>query len=169
MSTIEVKFDDKEIKQMLNAITVSLGGDMSGLMKNIGIYVVDETKKRFDDQKDPDGQPWEPLKPETLKAKKTNKILIEQGKTHGLQASINYTAAKQSVTIGANKDYAAIHQFGGVIKPRKKKALSWVGHGGKRFIAKNITIPARPYMGINKENETVIMDIILAYMESKGV
>lgn len=179
MSTIEIKFDDKEVRQLLNHAMQSLGGDMTGLMRNIGEYVTQDTQERFDRQRDPDGNMWKPLKPSTLARKKTNKILVEQGRTHGLQASINYRASKTSVSIGTNKVYAAIHQFGGktsahIIKPKRGKALRWVGAGGRVFFAKQINhpgsvIPARPFLGINKENVQEITEIIKDWMKFKGI
>jgi len=49
------------------------------------------------------------------------------------------------VVVGTNKIYAAIHEFGGVIKPRTAKLLSWV-QNGVRIFATSVTIPARPYL-----------------------
>jgi phage gpG-like protein len=46
---------------------------------------------------------------------------------------------------GANLKYAAIHQYGGVIKPKVKKALSFKV-GGSFITVKKVTIPARPYI-----------------------
>lgn len=42
--------------------------------------------------------------------------------------------------------YAKIHEFGGVITPRTKKYLSWIGEDGKRVFTKKSVIPARPYL-----------------------
>lgn len=47
--------------------------------------------------------------------------------------------------------YARIHQFGGVIKPKGAKRLSWIGSdGGRRFAAK-VTIPARPFYPVTSD------------------
>ena len=47
--------------------------------------------------------------------------------------------------IGTNLVYAAIHEFGGVITPKKAKALSFE-IGGELIFAKSVHIPARPYL-----------------------
>jgi phage gpG-like protein len=44
---------------------------------------------------------------------------------------------------------AAVHQFGATIRPRVKKMLSWINGSGQRVFAKQVTIPARPYIGVN--------------------
>jgi phage gpG-like protein len=58
--------------------------------------------------------------------------------------------------------YARIHEFGGVIVPRRKRVLAWVWEGprpqtpaewrrarqeGRAAYALRVTIPARPYLG----------------------
>lgn len=42
--------------------------------------------------------------------------------------------------------YVNIHEFGGVIYPKRAKALSWIGDDGRRHFAKRVYIPARPYI-----------------------
>ncbi len=62
-----------------------------------------------------------------------------------LLSSIRITALDaKSVTIGTDRKYAAIHQLGGVIRPKKGKALVFT-IGGRTIFAKKVTIPARPF------------------------
>ena len=87
----------------------------------------------------------------TMLAQVGRKILT--GATRNLR-SIIYRAASDSVTIGTtppSKDYAAIHQFGG-------KA----GRGRK------VTIPARPYLGINAEDREEAIRTMKDHMGIKG-
>jgi len=56
-------------------------------------------------------------------------------------------ATAQSVTIGSRLKYAAIHQYGGQ-----------AGRGNK------VTIPARPYIGINGQMRTDIVAIIQSHL-----
>lgn len=51
-------------------------------------------------------------------------------------------------TVGsAGVIYAAIHEFGGTILPKRAKMLSWISkRTGERIFAKSVTIPARPYI-----------------------
>lgn len=63
-------------------------------------------------------------------------ILTKRGRT-----------SDEGVRIGSGVRYADVHEFGsrGPIVPKTKKLLSWVT-GGRRFFAKSVTIPARPFI-----------------------
>lgn len=49
------------------------------------------------------------------------------------------------VTVGTTIKYAPVHNYGAVIYPKRKKVLSWKV-GKKRYFAKSVTIPARPFL-----------------------
>ena len=67
-------------------------------------------------------------------------------KTGTLAKSISWElVGTNAVQIGSNVTYAAIHEFGGVIKPRDKKYLRFKTEDGKWITTKRVTIPARPY------------------------
>ena len=71
------------------------------------------------------------------------------------------TETQGMVEIGTPVEYAAIHEFGGVIVPRVAKSLSWITEEGDRVFAKSVTIPARPYLRpAMDENESDIKDAI---------
>lgn len=55
------------------------------------------------------------------------------------------TETYADVEVGTGVEYAAIHEFGGVIMPIAAKMLSWVDNGARVF-AKMVHIPARPYL-----------------------
>ena len=54
---------------------------------------------------------------------------------------------------------AKVHQYGAVIRPRVKRLLSWVTDG-VRYFAKQVTIPARPYVGLPLEYKENCREII---------
>lgn len=117
------------------------GVDMTPAMADIAGHLADETRERFEEGKNPDGVPWLPSKRALEEGGKT---LVDTG---DLLASIDedwgpdHAAAGPEASGGAAV-YAAIHQFGGEIRPRQAKALSF----GGRVLAK-VMIPARPYLG----------------------
>lgn len=128
-------------------------------LKNIGVALVRSTRQRFADQKDPQGQPWKPLNPEYAKAKGGGKILQKLGMRGGLLGSIVWQLEGSTLQIGTNKIQAAVHQFGAVILPRNAPAL--VFRIGKKLIfAAEVTIPARPYLGISADDRTEIAEIV---------
>jgi phage gpG-like protein len=47
------------------------------------------------------------------------------------------------VTVGTDRIYAAIHQLGGVIRPKGRALVFSIG--GRKIFAKKVTIPARPF------------------------
>lgn len=72
-----------------------------------------------------------------------------------LRDSIRITAIDaKSVTVGSDRAYAAIHQFGGVIKPKAGKYLVFT-IGGKKIFAKKVTIPARPFLPFTSDGELI--------------
>jgi phage gpG-like protein len=60
---------------------------------------------------------------------------------------------------GTNTDYAAIHQFGGVIRAKNAKALRFQ-IGGNWVMKKSVTIPARPFLGMDEADETEVVAIV---------
>lgn len=51
-----------------------------------------------------------------------------------------------TVIVGTDKIYAAVHEFGATITPKRAKYLQWEDEQGNWHRAKQVTIPARPYL-----------------------
>lgn len=104
----------------------------------IGEALLQSTDARFDKQQAPDGTPWQPLSPQYAAYKRKrgygSKILKMRGH---LRDTLTMQATDASVSIGSNRIYAAMHQYG----------------GRTRFGQ----ISARPYLGISDEDEQAIM------------
>lgn len=83
------------------------------------------------------------------------KILQEQGIRGGLRGSINYRADDGSVVVGANKIYAAAHQFG--LGERSSVSITKKGSTPGRGFGK---LPARPFVGVSDQDEHIIADIV---------
>jgi phage virion morphogenesis protein len=130
-----------------------LAGQKKALMDACGEALVSGTLKRFEDEEDPHGKPWAPVA-------RSGKILAD---TARLRNSIDHAVAGDTILVGSNVVYALIHQKGGTIQPVNKKALKFKV-GGKWISAKQVTIKARPYLGISKadwkEIEETIRDFI---------
>ena len=115
-------------------------------MESVGEALVSGTKKRFDEKKDPEGTPW---KPSRRALEKGGKTLMHSGR---LRRSIDYAATSDKVMVGSNLAYARIHQKGGEITPKKAKKLVFKDSDGKTVAVDAVTIPARPYLGVSKED-----------------
>lgn len=121
--------------------------DLTGPMKAIAAHLETTTILRFEDERGPDGVPWKPS--QRVLDNPGSKTLQLRGH---LKDSIQANSGRDFAEVGpANSGgpaiYAAIHQFGGTIKPRTKGALSFAG----RVVAA-VRIPARPYLGFTDEN-----------------
>lgn len=144
--------------------------------KSIGEHLLLSTENRFDTSTDPDGNKWAPLKVRTYhqaytagndgrkNKRKTHtkrgkmtaafqrylerkKILIGSGQ---LKDSISPRATNTGLIVGTPKKYAAVHQLGGS-----------AGRKGKQF-----EMPARPFLGISKQDEADILDEIVLHLKS---
>lgn len=131
--------------------------DTTPIMGAIGLGLVRNTKDRFSSQTDPNGGAWKALTPDYAAMKKGPGILRE---SRTLFNTITYKASRDSVEVGPNTIYAAIHQFGGTIKPKQAKALAFPSQGGISIVRKAVTIPARPYLGINDADRELILDVV---------
>jgi phage virion morphogenesis protein len=103
----------------------------------IGGYLERQAKMRFVTQTAPDGSKWAPLRPSTLRYKKTKAILRESG---AMAASITFRVAGNAVILKPSVDYAIFHQL-----------------GTKRM-------EARPIMGFEADDAEAISKILAKYI-----
>lgn len=104
-------------------------GDTQALIDSVGEALVSGTLKRFDSEEDPTGKKWKPSARATAEGGQT---LTDKA---FLRRSIDYAATPDKVMVGSNLRYARIHQQGGK-----------TGKGHK------VDMPARPYLGVSKED-----------------
>lgn len=127
------------------------------MLHDIGETLVNNAKWRFQESKGPDGKDWEP----SARAAHGGKTLIGEG---DLRRSITHAVTQDGVLVGSNKVYARIHQMGGTIRPKKGKYLKFKGQHGQDVFVKEVTIPARPYLGFNKEDREDVADVLNQYL-----
>lgn len=97
---------------------------------------------RFKAEQDPDGNNWKALDDRTLALKrkrgKSTKILRQDGY---LADKTAYNVTNDNVEFGSKEVYARLHQF-----------------GGKAGRGKKVSIPARPWLGVGKNDETLLLE-----------
>lgn len=64
-----------------------------------------------------------------------------------------------SAQVGSVEKYARIHQFGGVIRPRRGRALFIPVRAGRYVVIKKAVIPARPYLLLQPDEKQKIVRI----------
>jgi phage virion morphogenesis protein len=137
--------------------------DLRPVLLKIGEIVQESTEDRLNSGKnvDPTGKPWVTLQPwyQKEKKKRQNQILSLEG--HLADSITHDVIDGHTAIIGTNVAYSAIHQFGGVIRPKTANALNV---GGR--LVKKVTIPARPFLGISNDDKENILDAVLDHMAS---
>lgn len=154
-----VEINDAKFAQAM-ARLAELARDVTPALRGIGEYLANSSRDRFKTQTAPDGSAWAPLSTWYEKTKPVNqdKILTLHGY---LCNTIHWQVFPDSVLVGSNLEYAAIHQFGGVIRPKRAKALKV---GGRPV--SQVRIPARAYLGISAEDAAGCEGVVMDYLAS---
>lgn len=169
---IRIDLDDSAVQSAFTRL-VRAGTQMQPLMQEIGEFLAETTKQRFQTSTAPDGSRWAANSEVTYlnllgrykgSYGKNGKIsaggsrraagkkpLI--GETGALSTTINYRAGSSFVEIGSPMAYAAVQQFGA-----KKHSFT----GGKTPWG---DIPARPFLGLSGSDRDGLLDIIGSYLE----
>lgn len=156
-ATINATWDDQAFSGAVSRL-MGLTSNFTPLLKRMGVGLVDTTQHRFEQERDPAGNRWAPLSPAYAASKKGAGILRGAAMRGGLMGSLTFqVSGGRQVAIGSNKIYAAVHQFGAVIKPVHGQFL--VFRLGKRFVrVRQVKIPARPYLGFGEADRLVVLD-----------
>lgn len=129
--------------------------DKSELMDGLGALGASQTKRRIEEEKNgPDGPGWK-------ENAEGSSLLFQSG---ALADSIDHQAeGSDAVAWGSDLIYAGVHQFGAVIEPKSAKALAF-SVGGSPVFARQVEIPARPYVGISQDNAREIEGAALRFV-----
>jgi len=123
-------------------------------LKRVGTYVVGLSQQAFKDQADPTTHKgWAELRDVTLERRRNRdnssvKILRDNG--HLFKSIHHIITGKRTVAVGSDKVYSRMHQLGGTTSPRSMIP-------GKR-------IPARPFLGFDKQGGMEITAIVKRYI-----
>lgn len=165
---IKVSIEDREVRAELEALQRRTS-DLSPAMKIISETVYASIRRNFEVGGRP--QRWQP----SLRVKREGgQTLIRKGTSGGLLGSLSPSHGKDSATVSANKEYAAIHHFGGstgprIIRPKNGKALFWPGARNPVKSVKHpgSKIPPRPFMLVQNEDWTEIKNVINSYLSAR--
>ncbi|VVE55447.1 hypothetical protein PIN31009_04969 [Pandoraea iniqua] len=134
-ASVQWSFDDGQIRKHLAAIG---GATFERVRQDIGEYMLGQIQDRFDQQQLWDGSAMPQSRAALARGGQT---LMN---TRRLYSSYVYRLVSGGVEIGSNLVYARIHHFGGE---------TGRGHA--------VRIEARPVLGVNDENSTVIGNMLL--------
>lgn len=132
--TIKITCNNKEINDKLLKLAERVK-NQKPILRNIGHIIKNYADEKFETEGRYQGEKWENWKPSTKK--KRDKMKRGEGKILSLEGelreSIDDKLTADSVEVGTNKAYAAIHNFGGDVKKRnggkfempKRTYLNW--------------------------------------------
>lgn len=147
--SIAIEVDDADVRAAF-AKLAKAGEDQETYLNAIGAVLVSAIKLRFHTGSGVDGTPWAPVLRGGVPLRNTG--------TH-LMNTTSYRVDGKAVVVGVAPRWAAIHHFGGTI--RAKTAPWLVFKIGNRWARKKeVTIPARPFLGINQDDKDAILDVL---------
>lgn len=152
--TLHIDYDDRQIQRVLTRL-IETGQNPASIMKDIAVLGENSTRDRFQNGVAPDGSAW---KPSHRVMERGGKTLIDSSR---LLDSIVSNSGGDFAEWGSNAIYAAIHQVGGEIRAKTGKGLFFKTPDGSGRRVKKVTIPARPYLGVNSDDEDNILDLIV--------
>lgn len=190
-----IKIKDEGVRAGIERLRLGLplGGSMQPAMEAIGRALKTGAQLRFRSATGPQGQAWE----KSFRAKHEGGQTLSL--TRRLRNSITYQATGNSVAVGTNVIYAAIHQFGGTIRakagpflsipvtpaaraagsPRNMSGLHVAqtlkgqyilvdAKGVTQYLLRaQVTIPARPFLGVSAADSTEIIGVVERHLQSK--
>jgi phage virion morphogenesis protein len=150
---------DSPVVAILQSLVIE-GAAKNKLLGDIGAAAVEGARLRFNDQVSPDGKPWIP----SYRAKaQGGQTLRDTGR---LVNELNHEVAGDSVFYGSNLHYAAPLHFGAQIKATGGLYLKFK-IAGRFYQKKEVTLPPRPFLGISKDDEQSVLEVIQDFMEQK--
>lgn len=156
--SLDYQVQDARVRAAMGAF-LRLAEDAAPIMADIATIGENSTRERFSTETAPDGTKW----------KKSLRAIVSGGKTltqYGhLGDSLTRRSDSTSAEWGFNRIYAAIHQFGGVIKAKTAKGLHFRLANGEHVTVRQVRMPARPSLGISAGDEADILSAVEARIQ----
>jgi len=155
---------DGDIRALTRHIRKLENFDATGLNQALGQTLRTSTRKRFKEQRGPDDKPWKA----SIRVQESGGVTLTD--TARLRNSIRSKADNTGFAVGTNTIYAARHQFGDkrpvTIKAKTTKGLRF--RVGGRWVNKKqvkVQLPARPFLGISKDDMAEIKATLMNTIE----
>lgn len=148
------------------------------MLADIGEYLLRSTRDRAARQVSPDGVPWAPLSPSYRRQKERKRpgVPMLRFDFHMLGDQLSHQVVGDTLLVGTNAQYGAVHQFGARINRPARSTQVYFRQGrdgevGTQFVkrrqsnfaqwvtlpAYTIGIPARPWLGLSNEDEQEVV------------
>lgn len=168
-----------------SAIEALEGGDRRLMLEDIGEYIVRATRDRAARQVSPEGTPWAALSPRYRRYKERKRPGVPMLKFdfHMLGDRFFSQVTGDELMVGSTAPQAAIQHFGGKIEREARQSEVYFnrdrdGTVGNLFVrrrrsnfaqkvtipAYDITMPARPWLGLSADDEREVLDIVADHL-----
>ncbi|ULU26601.1 phage virion morphogenesis protein [Dyella terrae] len=183
MSGAQIEFNGRAAMVAIQGVANALD-NTEPLMRSIGEYLLIAHNERWDAKASPDGVPWASLSPRYARRKEKARpgapLLVYDNLLRG---TLRYQVQGNELAFGTDRPYGAIQQFGGSISiaarsqqayfhatkdevqplfvsKRKSNFAQWV-----TLPAYEITIPARPWLGVSQTDSDEILAMTQEYLQ----
>lgn len=153
---IEFSLETSHAEAALDFVAGKLDNDgVHLLLTDIGEYLLGSTRDRAAREVSPDGTPWPALSPRYArrKEKKRPGAKMLTFDHHMLGDRLASQVEGDTLYVGTSAKYGAIQQFGGTIQHHAYSRIRDRATIG----AHEVTIPARPWLGIDQQDEEEIV------------
>lgn len=151
-----IEVQDAEVRAAFQRMLAG-GASPREYLDAIGNTVAQNTRLRFIESRSPEGAPWR-------RVLRGGQPLRDTG-TH-LMNAISHRVEGDSVVVGVPYAWASVHQFGAIIRAKLRPYLRF--KVGQRWASKKeVTIPARPFLGISADDRIGITQILQRVLVGK--
>ena len=155
--SLSISFDDEGLGEALSN-AVARARDLSAPLNSSAAYIEASVQDRFETGIGPDGIRWIPSKRAQEQGGLT---LVDKARLRG---SIKSNVGDDFLETGSDATadsarYARTHQFGATIRPKNGEFLIFNGANGGLVFAREVNIPARPFLGIDDADVLELQDI----------
>ena len=102
---------EKQVSKLITRI-IKQGQSLEPAFAEIGEYLIESHQERFKLEVAPDGTPWEPLSPKTIRAKNGNDQILVGLNSGILRDTLAYQILGDELQFGTDREYSATHHFG---------------------------------------------------------
>lgn len=157
---VSIRFHMDGIDDVLVRLDPLLDVEPGPLMDGIAALGESQTRRRIESEKTaPDGTPWKENHTGTPILRRTGRHLLD---------SVASVSGSEHAEWGASWEFAHVHQTGMTIVPRSAKALAF-SIGGNFVMSQEVTVPARPFVGLSEDNRGEILDLVSDYFRIGGL
>lgn len=160
---ITIEADSSPIEAVLKQLG-SFDALKSQLFNEIGEGLVNSVQHRFLTGTDVDGNPWKV----SWRARMQGRDGVGVGETlrdtGRLMNSYTHNVLGNGVEVGTDVEYAPYLHFGATILPKNGQYITFAVGGDYRRVKQSI-LPPRTQLGINTDDEAMILDIVGSFID----